>query len=246
MLEIKNLSVEVSGKLILKNIDLKVGTGEIMVLFGPNGSGKSTLIKTIMGFSGYIIKKGEIILNGEKINDMSIDERVKQGIGIMHQHPPKIRGVKLKHISSYLCNSEGRIDSLSKRLSLTEHMDRDLNVAFSGGEMKRSELFQVNLQNSDFLMMDEPESGVDLENISIMGKVLDEYLKQKGKSALIITHTGYILDYIATQKGCLLLNGKLWCSGKSAGDMFNEIKEKGYERCEECHGKKKFKQNSSG
>lgn len=238
MLEIKNLSVEVSGKSILNDINLKIDKDEIMILFGPNGSGKTTLIKTIMGFSGYSAKKGCIIYKGASINDMSIDGRVKTGMGLMYQHPPKVRGVKLRQIARFLCKDEKRIEELSDRLSLTEHLTRDINLDFSGGEMKRSELFQVLLQNPDLLLLDEPESGVDLENISIMGKALNDYLKKEGKSAFIITHTGYIMDYIDAKEGSVMIDGKLWCVGEPK-EMFESIKESGYEKCKECPWLKK-------
>ena len=237
MLELKNLFVEVENKPVLKNINLSISSGGIMVLFGPNGSGKSTLIKAVMGFEGYKVTKGEIIVNGKKVNGLSVDERAKLGAGIMFQHPPKVRGVKLAQISEYLCGDNKKIERLAKELSLKEHLERDINSGFSGGEMKRSELFQLALQGADLLLLDEPESGVDIENISIMGAVLNKYLADKRKSALIITHTGYILDYIKAKSGCLLIDGELWCSGKNPKDMFEEIKEEGYEHCRECHGK---------
>jgi len=237
MLEVKNLSVEASGKKVLKNINLKIEKGEVMVLFGPNGSGKSSLIKAIMGFGGYKVTRGEIILNGKKVKKLTMDERAKLGSGIMFQHPPEVRGVRLKQISEYLCKDKDKIETLAKELSLENHLARDINLSFSGGEIKRSELFQLVLQDADILFLDEPESGVDIENISIMGKVLDKYLSGKDKSALIITHTGYILDYIRAGKGCLLIDGELWCSGRNPKEMFEEIKKDGYEHCRECHGK---------
>jgi Fe-S cluster assembly ATP-binding protein len=204
-----------------------------MILFGPNGSGKTTLIKTIMGFSGYKIKSGQIIFKDKNLNSLLVEERVKLGIGIMHQHPPKIRGVKLSQLADFLCQDKDKINELSEKLSLKEHLNRDINLDFSGGEIKRSELFQILLQNPDFLLLDEPESGVDLENISIMGEALNDYLKEKGKSALIITHTGYILDYIKAKSGCVMINGKFWCAGNPK-EMFRSIREKGYEGCKEC------------
>lgn len=234
MLEINNLTVEASGKIILKNIAFDIKEGDIAILFGPNGSGKSTLIKTIMGFSGYKIKDGEIIYKGKKINNFSIEERVKLGIGIMYQHPPKIRGVKLHQIAEFLSEDKEKIKSMSERLSLTTHLERDVNLDFSGGEMKRSELFQITLQNPGLLLLDEPESGVDLENISIMGDVLNEYLKQGGKSAFIITHTGYILDYVKAKRGCVMIDGRLWCVGDPK-EMFKNIRKEGYEKCKVCH-----------
>lgn len=234
LLEINNLTVEASGRTILKNVSLGIEKGTVAVLFGPNGSGKSTLIKTIMGFSGYRISEGRILLNGIEINNLAIEERVKLGIGIMYQHPPKIRGVKLSQIADFLCPDSIKKESLSKELSLSGHLSRDINLDFSGGEMKRSELFQIMLQDPGIILLDEPESGVDLENISIMGGVLKEYLKKEGKAALVITHTGYILDYINAEKGCVMIDGKLWCVGNPK-EMFEEIKAGGYEKCKECH-----------
>lgn len=238
LLEIRKLSVEASGKQILKDINLEIKKGEIGVLFGPNGSGKSTLIKSILGFSGYKITSGNIVFNGRKIDSLPIGERVRLGIGIMYQHPPKIRGVKLEQIAGFLTKDKKKIEELADKLSLTGHLNRDINFDFSGGEMKRSELFQVMLQDPQLILLDEPESGVDLENISIMGDVLNNYLKQENKSALIITHTGYILDYIKAKKGCVMIGGKLWCVG-SPKEMLESIRKEGYEKCKECHGPKR-------
>jgi len=234
LLAIKDLCVQIAEKTIIENIDFEIKNSEVMVLFGPNGSGKTTLLKAIMGFSGYSIKSGDIIFKGQSLSSLSLEERVRQGIGIMYQHPPKIRGVKLYQIAQFLARDKSRIETLAEKLSLKEHLGRDINLDFSGGEMKRSELFQILLQEPDLLLLDEPESGVDLENISIMGGVLNDYLSQKNKSALIITHTGYILDYIKAKKGCVMFEGRLWCVG-SPKEMFESIKKQGYEKCKECH-----------
>jgi len=233
MLEVNNLSVQVGSKTILKDINLNIKKDVPAVLFGPNGSGKSTFLRAIMGFEGYKVTKGDIIFKGERINDKSIEERVKMGLGIMYQHPPQIRGVKLAQITHFLSQDQKHITALATRLSLTEHMERDINMGFSGGEMKRSELFQILLQDPDLLLLDEPESGVDLENISIMGKVLNEFLKTPGKSALMITHTGYILDYVHSENGCVMIDGKLWCVGNPK-EMFVSIRKFGYDKCKEC------------
>lgn len=238
ILEVKDLSVSVGGKPVLKNINFRIEKDKVVVLFGPNGSGKTTLINVLMGFSGYEITSGEIILKGQKINDLSIEKRVKLGLGIMHQYPATIRGVKLGQLSDYLCEDKGKVEDLAQRLSLTEHLRRDVNLGFSGGEKKKSELFQVNLQDADVLLLDEPESGIDLENIAVMGEVLNEYFHRPGKTGLIITHSGYILDYIKAKWGCLLMDGGLWCSGRPPKVMFEEIKEEGYQHCRECHAAK--------
>ncbi len=239
MLEIKNLSVEVEGNVILKDINLTIKKGEVMILFGPNGSGKSTLIKTIMGLGGYRPINGEIIVKGKVINNLSVEERVWLGLGIMYQHPPKIRGVKLYQMAKFLSGNEELIKAMADKLSLHTHLSRDINLDYSGGEMKRAELFQLILQNPDCLLLDEPESGVDIENISLMGEVLNNYLQKEDKSALIITHTGYILDYVKAERGCVMMEGKLWCVG-SPKEMFEVIRKKGYEECKVCHGEKRF------
>ena len=233
MLKVENLTIEIGGKDIIQDINLEIKKGEVVILFGPNGCGKTTLLKTIMGFSGYRIKSGNIIFKDKPLNNLAIEERVKLGIGIMYQHPPKIRGVKLQQLAQYLTKDEKEISELTEKLTLQEHLKRDVNVDFSGGEMKRSELFQVLLQDPELLLLDEPESGVDIENIGVMGGVLNEYFKQAGKSALIITHTGYILDYINAKRGCVLLDGKFWCVGDPK-EMFGAIRKSGYDKCKEC------------
>jgi Fe-S cluster assembly ATP-binding protein len=233
MLEINNLTVQVSKKVILRDINLAIRKDTPAVLFGPNGSGKSTLLKAIMGFSGYQVKKGDIVFNGKKINDLPTEERVRLGIGIMYQNPPKITGVKLIQIARFLSKDEPRIQELAGRLSLQSHLERDINLGFSGGEMTRSALFQIILQDPQLRLLAEPESGVDLENISIMGGVLNDYLKKPGKSALMITHTGYILDYVKADNGCVMFGGELWCVGKPK-EMFESIRKNGYEKCKEC------------
>lgn len=233
MLAIKHVSVNIGEREVLHDIDLSIAPGQVMVLFGPNGSGKSTLLKTIMGLGGYEITQGTIEFKGKQIQQLPIDQRVKHGLGIMFQHPPKIRGVKLRNIARFLSNDEKKIERIAQKLSLNEHLNREVNLNFSGGEMKRSELLQLLLQDPDLLLLDEPESGVDLENISLMGTILNQFLEKKGKSALIITHTGYILDYIPAKKGCVMIDGKFWCVGNPK-EMFKTIREKGYEECKEC------------
>jgi len=238
MLELNNLTVGTDSKTMLKDVSLSIDKGEVMILFGPNGSGKTTLIKTIMGLGGYSIKDGIIKFKGKIINKLPPEERVKMGLGMMYQNPPQIRGVQLSQLANFLSNDTKLIDNLAEKLSLREHLSRDINLDFSGGEIKRSELFQLILQNPDFLLLDEPESGVDIENISIMGRVLNEYFKKEGKSALIITHTGYILDYVNATRGCVMMEGKLWCVGNPK-EMFDVIKKEGYEECKVCHGEKR-------
>jgi len=238
MLEVKDLSVDISGQHILQGVSMHIRKGEVVVLFGPNGSGKSTLLKALMGFEGYSVTTGEILLKGVKIDGLPMEERVKLGIGLMYQHPPQVRGVKLAQIAGRLNADASLVGTMAEKLSLSAHLQRDINMGFSGGEMKRSELFQLILQDPDLLLLDEPESGVDLENISVMGRVLNDYLKNEGKSALIITHTGYILDYIDAKKGCVMIDGRMWCVGRPK-EIFENIRNRGYDKCIGCDDRAK-------
>ena len=237
MFKVEELRVKVNGKDVLNDINISIDKGEVLILFGPNGSGKTSLLKTILGFSGYSIERGKILFESKVLNQLPTEERVKLGIGIMFQHPPKIRGVRLEQIAEFLARDGEEIEELAERLSLKDHLHREINLDFSGGEMKRSELFQVLLQKPKFLLLDEPESGVDIENISIMGEVLNQYLKEVNASALIITHTGYILDYVDANKAYVLIDGKIWCEGNPR-EIFESIRKDGYEKCKECEWKR--------
>ena len=243
MLEINNLTVEIGGRRILKGVDLNVETGYTNVLFGPNGAGKSALLMTLMGFSGYNVVEGEIIFKGEDITNMSVFERAQMGMGIMTQRPPNMSGVKLKNLLNVISKDHKENESLAETLDMVRFFDRDINVGFSGGEIKRSELLQLSAQNPDFLLLDEPESGVDLVSIEQLGKTLNQLLKKdckcvgerckSGKSALMITHTGQILDYVEADRSYIMCNGTIMCSGNPR-EMLTEIKEKGYEECIKC------------
>ncbi len=241
MLRIKNLHVSVEGRKVLKGIDFSLNYGEIAVLFGPNGAGKTTFIMTLMGFPRYKVEKGSIIFKGIDVTHMDVSERAKLGMGISFQRPPVVRGVSLKKLLQILGNGskEEEIIEYAKKLNLLNHLDRDINDGFSGGEVKRAELLQLLIQKPELLFIDEPESGVDLENIVLIGEMTNLLLgrsrriKDPKNSAIIITHTGYILDYINADKGYILLNGRLQCRGNPR-DILSEIKKNGYGRCVTC------------
>ncbi len=238
LLVIENLHVEVEGKEVLKGVDLTIKEGETAILFGPNGSGKTTLLMSIMGFNGYNITEGRIIFKGTELNGLPPYERARMGIGVAFQKPPKIKGVKLKSILDIVSKNKDYEDFIDI-LNLSEHVDRDVNVGFSGGEMKRSEILQLLAQSPDLVLLDEPESGVDLENVKILGKVISillekhKLIKERKRSGLIITHTGYILDYVEADRGYIMLKGKIICEA-NPHEILKTIQRSGFKECEKC------------
>ncbi|PIF04017.1 MAG: ABC transporter ATP-binding protein [Arcobacter sp.] len=229
-LEIRNLSVKVGDNTILDDISLSIEEGEHHILFGPNGSGKSSLLSTIMGLPPYEIISGKIIYNGEDIQTLGIDERAKKGIGMTFQRPPSLEGVTLKDLSSVL-ESETTYNIESSNLDLKNFEQRQINMGFSGGEIKRWEVLKLFLQDPKVLLFDEPESGVDLQHIAAVGKSIERLLDSPKngikRSALIITHTGFILDYIKADYAHMMIDGKIEFSGKPA-KLLKRIKENGY------------------
>ena len=242
MLEIKDLAVSVENKQILHDINLTIKTGETHVLFGPNGAGKSTLLSAIMGFPKYNITHGRISFNGQDITKASLDERARLGIGISIQRPPVIRGVKMLDMVAATLKANHNletIENIAEKANLTEFLERDINYGFSGGELKRSELMQLLAQKPNLVLLDEPESGVDLVNISLIGKLINELLdkecsiRERQNMGLIITHTGYILDYVNARTGYVMMDGCIGCEG-DPHEMLANIKEAGYKTCLTC------------
>ena len=249
MLLIEDLQVELAGKIILRHIDLEIKPGETHVLFGPNGSGKTSLLMTIMGYPQYKITGGKISFKGVDITYSPINERAQLGIGMSYQRPPTIHGLKTRQLVQICARREINVEDLAKRVDFYGFLDRDVNAGFSGGEIKRSELLQLMAQNPDLMLFDEPESGVDLENISLVGNTIAKLLqkecpaneeksrlqikRERTKMGLIITHTGHILDYVAVDKGQVLYNGVLSCS-TNPREILKCIGEIGYEECVRC------------
>lgn len=250
MLFIEDLQVELAGKMLLKDIDLEIKPGETHILFGPNGSGKTSLLMTIMGYPQYEIKKGKIVFKGVDITRASINERATLGIGMSYQRPPTINGLKTRQMLEICAKKRIDVDDLARSLNFQEFLQRDVNAGFSGGEIKRSELLQLKAQNPDLMLFDEPESGVDIENMALVGRTIAELLQkshakpengkaikhilgERTKMGLVITHTGYILDYVPADTGQVLYDGVLACKGNPR-EIFQCIGQSGYEECVKC------------
>jgi Fe-S cluster assembly ATP-binding protein len=242
MLEIKQLTVAVEDKEILHEVSLTIRTGETHVLFGPNGGGKTTLLMAVMGFPKYQVTNGSVIFKGKDVTGLPPDERARLGIGISFQRPPGVRGVKTRDMVSACLKGRGGeeiISQLAKKADLDDFMDREINYGFSGGEIKRSELMQLMAQKPELTLLDEPESGVDLVNIALIGELINDLLEKdcpirfRKCMGLIITHTGHILDYVNARTGYVMCDGKIGCEG-DPHEILKTIKEKGYEECIRC------------
>jgi len=250
MLIIEDLKVELGDKVILQHIDLEIKPGETHVLFGPNGSGKTSLLMTVMGYSQYKVVYGKMAFKGQDITYMPINERAKLGIGMSYQRPPTIHGLKTRQMVNICAGGAVNVGGLAQQVNFGDFLDRDVNAGFSGGEIKRSELLQLMAQNPDLMLFDEPESGVDMENIHLVGKTIARLLEkdvisgieqkskmqkkmERTKMGLIITHTGYILDYVAADKGQVLFDGRLSCISNPR-EILNCISKSGYEECVKC------------
>jgi len=238
MLRIEDLWVEVQDREVLRGINLEIGQGETHCLFGKNGSGKTTLLMTLMGFSGYKVKHGRILFKGEDITFMPLNDRAVLGLGLSFQRPPTLRGVKLRDLLSLCQGQTGAGASLATAYGFEDFLDRQVNLGFSGGEIKKSELLQLLAQDPDLTLLDEPESGVDIENLNVIGEMIRKLLQKdrhrnRQKSGLIITHTGFILNYVAADKGHVMLNGQIFCQGNPI-EIFQGIQQYGYEECAKC------------
>jgi Fe-S cluster assembly ATP-binding protein len=242
MLEVENLSVAIGEREILHDVSLSIPVGETHALFGPNGGGKTTLLGTIMGFPRYRVTGGRIRFRGEDITDLPTDTRARLGIGMSFQRPPAVRGVRTSDIiqvTAEQSEEEARdLEEVARDLNVVELLDREVNHGFSGGEIKRSELLQLFAQAPRLVMLDEPESGVDLVNMALVGKMTNMLLQKelrrtRSRSGLIITHTGHILDYVRAIKGYVLIEGRLISEGNPL-DILDCIKRRGYEECVSC------------
>ena len=248
LLEITDLAVEVSGKEVLTDVDLYINKGETHVLLGPNGAGKSTLFMTLLGFPKYKVTRGEILFKGENITNYSTTDRVRMGIGVSFQNPPAIRGVRLEDILKVESGAGEDADELTPEVMELVHklkfddkfLDRDVNLGFSGGEVKRSEILQLLAQKPDFIMFDEPDSGVDIENVELLAEQInillqkDKKIGMREKSGLLITHLGYILNFVIADTAHVLMDGKIACSGNPA-EILDDIRKEGFKGCVQCY-----------
>lgn len=237
LLKIKGLKVSADGKNILNGLDLNINNGEVHVIMGPNGAGKSTLGYSIMGHPKYTIEEGSICFEGEDITYEKPDVRAKKGIFLSFQNPEELAGVSLE---SFIRTSKTAIErkplrviAYRKELSKTmeglgmdrEYADRYLNVGFSGGEKKKSEILQMLMLNPKLAILDETDSGLDVDAVKIVSQGVKAF-KNKNNSLLIITHNTKILEYLEVDYVHILVEGKLVKTGNAS--LIDEVNKNGF------------------
>lgn len=240
LLQIQKLSAGIGDKTILHDVSLEINPGEIHVLMGPNGAGKSTLGYTLMGSPEYSVSGGHIFFDGEDITSYSADKRAKTGIFLSFQEPLEVPGISLESFirSSMQQVSGQKIKLFSFQKELEKAMDilnmnhsyagRDLNVGFSGGEKKKSEILQLLMLKPKLAILDETDSGLDVDAVRTVSKGIEEYQKSVGGSLLIITHSTRILESLHVDRTHVMVKGHLVHSGD--GTLVNEINENGFDK----------------
>ena len=251
MLEIKNLDVSVEDKQIIKNLNLKIGPGEVHAIMGPNGSGKSTLSSLIAGNEEYELTKGKMLLRGKDLSEMDAEERAHEGIFLSFQYPVEIPGVSVTNFIKTAINANRKAKGLedmpasellkkirdkAKLLDIdSKFLSRSLNEGFSGGEKKRNEIFQMAMLEPTLSILDETDSGLDIDALKIVANGVNK-LKSKDNATIVITHYQRLLDYIVPDFVHVLFDGKIVKSGTK--ELAHELEAKGYDWIKELasHG----------
>ena len=242
MLEIKKLQAGVEGKAILKGIDLSINAGEVHAIMGPNGSGKSTLAQVLAGREGYEITDGSVRYNGEDLLDLGPEERVREGFFLAFQYPVEIPGVNTTYFLRAAVNAlrehrgEAELSAVEflklmrekiQLLELDESLlKRSVNEGFSGGEKKRAEILQMALLDPKFAVLDETDSGLDIDALKVVAGGVN-HLKRADNAQLVITHYQRLLDYIVPDHVHVLVDGRIVKSGPK--ELALELEERGYD-----------------
>jgi len=242
MLEIKNLHASVDGKEILRGIDLTVNAGEVHAIMGPNGSGKSTLSYVLAGKDEYEVTEGEVLYNGENLLELEPDARAAAGVFLAFQYPIEIPGVGTMTFLRTALNSQRKkrgepeltmpdfmrtVREASAKLHISPDMlRRPLNVGFSGGEKKRAEMVQMGIMAPKLAILDETDSGLDIDALRSVGAGINRIMRAPGKAVLLITHYQRLLDYVKPDKVHVLSRGKIVRSG--GAELAHELEREGY------------------
>lgn len=242
-LEVRGLSAAVDGKQILEGLDLQVSFGEVHAIMGPNGSGKSTLCHVLTGKTGYIVS-GEASLEGKDLLTLEVDERARLGLLQSFQYPTEVPGVRLREFLIEAADERGigeeeaqeRIEAEAKRFDMTRFLDRSLNNDLSGGEKKRSEIFQMAVLRPRVALLDEIDSGLDIDAVKQVSEAV-EGMRSPDLGVVMITHYNRILKYLTADRIHIMIDGRIVDSGDA--ELAEELEAGGYEAVRERLGLKK-------
>lgn len=238
ILTIKNLAASIEDKEILHDVDLEIGKGETHVIMGPNGAGKSTLASVLMGNPVFNVTNGTVDFQGEDLLEQSVNERARKGLFMSFQNPIEVPGISLESfVRSALEQQTGEkikiwnfrkeVKKVLETLQMDEkYAERDLNVGFSGGEKKKAEILQMLLLKPTLAILDETDSGLDVDAVHTVSKGIEEFQKDKSASLLIITHNAAILSSLHVDKVHILVNGKIVESGGE--ELIEQIENEGF------------------
>lgn len=241
MLKITNLKVKVEGKEILKGINAEIDKGQVVALMGPNGSGKSSLSNTLMGNPAYEILDGEITWMGKRVNEMTPDERAKEGIFMAFQYPVSVPGVTVKEVLVASLRAKGevvkaidvkhKVEAIAKELRVSDDLlTRGINEGFSGGEKKKIEILQMRVLRPKLAILDETDSGLDLDALKIVADEINKQTKETGMTVILITHYQRMLSLVNVDKVIVLRKGLVVDEGGK--ELMAELEEKGYKKYE--------------
>lgn len=233
LLRVLDLTVEVEGKIVVKNANIEIEAGKIAVLLGPNGSGKTTLLRAIMGLPRYKIVNGKILLESTDITSFPPWEKAKMGISLSYQIPPPLPiklGMLLEKLSK-IYGTQEEIPSVATQTVIKHLMERNAFSGFSGGEAKRAELSTILLSKPKVALLDEPDSGVDVESIKKIAKLIDQ-LAEQGTGILLVTHAGLLINHLKRLgRGYIMIGGRV-SPGEDAKKILNVILNEGYSNFE--------------
>jgi len=235
LLELRDVAVECMGKLIVKRASLTLYSGEIVLLMGPNASGKSSLLKALAGHPRYVIAHGSVRLAGEDITHLSAKERVSRGLVLALQNPPTLRGVTVRSLLYRLLRRRGlpeieaeqEMRRIAKLLAIDHLLDREFGRGFSGGELKRVEIATLMALKPRIALIDEPDSGVDVDSVLLIASAIEEMRRSGVEGMIVVTHSGLIAKHITHSRAYIMLDGYIVHEGPSA-EILSTVLSKGF------------------
>jgi Fe-S cluster assembly ATP-binding protein len=255
LIEIRDLCVHIEGQQLLNGVNLAIPEGQIHALLGPNGSGKTSLMMTIMGYPQYTVTRGAILFAGQDITGLDLTARARLGIGMAHQRPPTVNGVRLRQVVDYVVGSDaqlaGELVEWIRDARMAPFLERQINAGLSGGEIKRSELLQMLAMQPRFVLLDEPDSGVDVDALDVVSKMVNRLLSidpdrpVRRRAGLVISHTGHILERVHADRAHVLIDGRIVCSGHPRM-ILDMACRSGYQACAQCAAQAKGSQHGLG